>query len=207
MMEQFVKINGERFIVDMMYARKDNMTGQAVYQDIGWGNLAVVHVDLWRRLQQLIPTLRKRRMKLKICDAYRPPEAHEIMKTLLPMPGFFAPTPEQSQHCRGTAVDVCLCDEDGHEFSYPTKVDAYEEEYCRQALCGETELFMAHLQKARHDYYEAGIAMEVANRDFLRQLMDSVKLEAIPHEWWHFNLPDGKTDSYLPVQLNAADYR
>lgn len=31
------------FIVDMMYARKNNITGRAVYEEIGFGNRAFVH--------------------------------------------------------------------------------------------------------------------------------------------------------------------
>ena len=65
----YVKISGERFIIDLMYARSDNMVGQAVYQTIGWGNLAVVHQDVMSLLNRLEPELKRLKLKLKICDA------------------------------------------------------------------------------------------------------------------------------------------
>lgn len=37
---------------------------------------------------------------------------------------------------------------------------------------------------------------EIKNRNDLRQLMESIGLEPIAHEWWHYNLPQGKD---LPV--------
>ena len=46
------------FIVDMMYASlKNNMTGVAVYEEIGFGNRAFVHKDLWEKLKKTIPYL------------------------------------------------------------------------------------------------------------------------------------------------------
>ena len=42
------------FIIDMMYASlKNNMTGVAVYQDMGIGNRAFVHKDLWQKLENI----------------------------------------------------------------------------------------------------------------------------------------------------------
>lgn len=202
----YVKITGERFLIDMMYARHNNMSGRAVYQEIGWGNLAVVHIDLWERLKKLEPVLAQKRLKLKICDAYRPKKAHLMMKQIVPMKGFFAETPEKSQHCLGTAVDVCLCSEDGIELKYPTKVDAYDKVLAEQVQRGEMTAFAAHLQKARHDYEEAGMQIEIANRQELREMMETAGLEAIAHEWWHYNLPNGEIDNYPLVELHVEDF-
>lgn len=202
----YVKISGERFIVDLMYARNDNMTGRAIYREIGWGNLGVVHIDLWNRLKQLEKTLQQRKLKLKVCDAFRPRLAHEMMKKIIPMKGFFADYAEKSQHCLGTAVDVCLCDEEGRELRYPTKVDAYDAELSRQVVCGNTEAFKKHLEKARQDYYEDGIENEIKNRNFLRELMQDIGLEPISHEWWHYNLPDGTGENYPMIDLCRGDF-
>lgn len=202
----YVKISGERFIIDLMYARLDNMVEQAVYQTIGWGNLAVVHQDVMSLLNRLEPELKRLKLKLKICDAYRPKIAHEMMKKLIPMKGFFAENAEMSQHCLGTALDVCLCDDEGKEFSYPTKVDAYDQEMSRQVLSGQSALFMEHLQKARHDYQALGIDEEIKNREFLCELMVGAGFEALEHEWWHYNLPLGKIDHYPLVSLKAEDF-
>ena len=163
------------FIVDMMYASlKNNMTGVAVYEEIGLGNRAFVHRDLWERLQQVIPYLKGHKLKLKIGDAYRPPLAHKRLKEIIPQPGFYRPplahkrlkeiipqpgffaaSPERSQHCRGTAVDVCLCDEQGVELEYPTKMDAFDANYAKEVQSGQTEGFLKYLPKAHHDYADA----------------------------------------------------
>jgi len=199
--DEYIEIKGERFIIDMMYSRTNNMLGRAIYQEIGWENKAVVHRDLWQKLKKIVPTLITNKMKLKICDAYRPAIAHEMMKSLIPMKGFFADYAAKSQHCLGTAVDVCLCNEEGKEYSYPTKVDAYEAWFSKQVLSGNTEAFIEHLKKARHDYFAQGYEEEIKNRDFLRNLMESAGLEGIMHEWWHYNLPNGKNDRYPMVDL------
>lgn len=194
--ENLVEIKGDPFIIEMMYADKKNMTGRPVYQEIGFGNRAYVHKDMSEKLHRLIPWLEQRRRKLKICDAYRPPLAHQIMKEIIPMPGFFASSPERSQHCRGTAVDVVLTDMNGRELSYPTKVDAYNEEMARELQYGQSENFMQHLKKARHDYQDISLAVETANREDLKKLMESAGLEAISSEWWHYDLPGGCSEAY-----------
>lgn len=71
-----IEINDPHFIVELMYAGTNhNMTGQPVYQQIGFGNKAFVHKDLWDKLKNLIPFLEQKGWKLKIYDAYRPPLA------------------------------------------------------------------------------------------------------------------------------------
>ena len=71
-----VLFENEHFIIDMMYARKNNMTGHAVYEEIGFGNRAFVHKKLAEKLLSLVPVLEKIKCKMRICDAYRPTLAH-----------------------------------------------------------------------------------------------------------------------------------
>ncbi len=194
--EDLAEIKSDPFIVEMMYATKENMLQTAVYDNIGFGNRAFVCRELFGKLQKLAPVLQKRRQKLKIFDAYRPPAAHQIMRKIIPLSEFFAATCECSLHCHAAAIDCCLCDEKGQELEYPTKVDAYTPEYAKQVCQGETNAFQQHLQKARQDYVNPDMDEEIKNRNDLRQLMESIGLEPIAHEWWHYNLPQGKD---LPV--------
>lgn len=194
--ENLVEISGESFVVDMMYARTDNMTMRAVYEEIGFGNKAYIHKDVWKMLQKLIPVLNERHLKLKICDAYRPPFAHKTLKEIVPLPGFFASIPQNSLHCHGTAIDVVLIDESNQELPFPTKVDAYELEYAKQIKDGDDSKFNEHLQKARQDYQNPDMAEEIANREMLKQMMTAVGLQTISSEWWHYELPDGKSEAY-----------
>lgn len=189
--EELVEIKGDPFIIDLMYAKPENMMQCPIYEKIGFGNRAFVSKDMWEILQKLIPILQQRKQKLKICDAYRPPIAHNMMLEIIPMPGFFARCSERSQHCHATAIDCCLCDEDGKELNYPTQVDAYKKEYALQILDGKSDTFMAYLKTANHHYEDEKMKEEMMNRDDLCALMQSIGLEALPHEWWHYNLPNG----------------
>lgn len=187
------------FIVDMMYARKNNMTGRAVYEEIGFGNRAFVHKKVAENLLSLVPVLDEIKCKMRICDAYRPPLAHIKLLEIIPREGFFAANPERSNHCHGTAVDVCLTDINGHNLEYPTEIDAYEEKYQKQVVNGEFDEFWAHLKKARHDY-EGTSKLQIANRRFLKELMEIHGFSSISHEWWHYNLADYAL--YPPVYWN-----
>ena len=192
------EVKGDCFIIDMMYARSQNMVGQPVYEQIGFGNRAYLHRDMWNILQKAEPWLKAHRLKLKICDAYRPPLAHMKLREIIPAPGFFALSPERSQHCRGTAVDVALLDADGVELVYPTLVDAYDENFAKEVQAGNLQGFFRYLQKASLDYRDDQIPEAIRNRDELCSLMQSAGLVPAPrrHEWWHYELPDGRTEKY-----------
>ena len=187
----------DHFIIDMMYASlKNNMTGVAVYEEIGFGNRAFVHKDLWKKLKKTIPYLKEHHLKMKIYDAYRPPLAHKRLKEVIPEPGFFASSPSASKHCHATAVDVCLCHEDGTELRYPTKVDAFDANYARQIQNGISAPFFEYLKQARHDFTATDDKEALDNRMALLTLMEGVGLESCSHEWWHYDLPNGKDESH-----------
>ncbi len=201
--DKLVPLNEDFFIIDMMYARPDNMTGRPVYQEIGFGNQAWVHPELKEKLLKAIPLLEAKGLRMKICDAYRPPLAHQIMKEIIPFPGFFATNAERSQHCHGTAVDVILTSADGKELVYPTKVDGYDPLLAKEVQNGKMENFMEHLKKAARDYASDNpdLAEAIRNRDFLREIMEGTGLESIPLEWWHFDLPNGRSEAYPMIEF------
>ena len=186
-MKELVNFCDPHFIIDMMYARSDNMLGRPVYQEIGYGNQAWMHPDVAAALLSLVPVLELSDLKMRICDAYRPPLAHECMVEIIPIKGFFKADYRESNHCHGTALDVCLTDLQGNNLFYPCAVDAYEPRFQQQVAAGEFSAFQQHLQKARHDYTDAP-EDAIANREFLKQLMENHGFECIPHEWWHYNI-------------------
>lgn len=186
-MKNLVLFDDPHFIIDLMYARSDNMLSKNVYGEVGFGNQAYMHKDMAQALLSLVPVLENLEYKMRIFDAYRPPIAHMKCVEVVPISGFFKADYTTSNHCHGTAVDVCLTDKQGHNLAYPTQVDAYEESFAKQVLNGEFEAFQQHLKKARHDYMEAS-PEAIKNRAFLKELMESHGFESIPHEWWHYNL-------------------
>ena len=188
-MNELIQLTDSHFIIDMMYARTNNMVGCAVYKEIGYGNVAYMHKDMLSTLLKIVPFLEKNKLKMRICDAYRPPIAHQKLLEIIPRykAKFFAETPEKSNHCHGTAIDVCLTDIDGNNLLYPTEIDAYEKRFQEQITKGLFVEFQQHLQKARHDYMEAS-PEAIANREQLKRLMENIGFESITHEWWHYNL-------------------
>lgn len=188
-MDKLILLNDAHFIIDMMYARTDNMIKNAVYTQIGFGNVAYLHQDAYAKLLSLVPVLDELKLKMRICDAYRPPLAHRKMLDIIPRSKakFFAATPEKSNHCHGTAVDVCLTDLEGNNLIYPSEIDAYEPKFAAQVQQGKFDEFEKHLVKARHDYMAAD-KEAIKNRQFLRTLMETHGFEGIEHEWWHYNL-------------------
>ena len=188
-MKELVQLTDSHFIIDMMYARENNMVGRAVYQEIGFGNKAYMHKDTLRALLKIVPFLEEYKLKMRICDAYRPPLAHQKLLEIIPRykAKFFAESPEKSNHCHGTAVDVCLTDIDGNNLLYPTEIDGYESKFQKQIEQGNFAEFEKHLQKAGHNYMGAS-EKATANREQLKRLMESAGFEAITHEWWHYNL-------------------
>ncbi len=182
--------SGGVFVIDMMYAGTQNMMLTDVYTQVGLGNRCFIQPDLQKCLLHLEPVLKQKNLKLKICDAYRPPRAFDLMKKIIPQPGFFAAEAEKSQHCHASAVDVTLLDEQGRELPFPCKVDAFEEKYARLVAAGQWNEFQLHLKKAKYSWNSAEASIQTANRDMLRNMMENAGLEALEHEWWHYNLPN-----------------
>ena len=201
----FIEVCGEPFIIDMMYAKDENIALRPAYQEIGFGNRALVHVDLAACLQQLAPRLVSEGMKLRIRDAYRPPLAHQLLVRSVPVEGLFASVPQRSLHCYGTAIDCCLTDEKGRNLLFPTEIDAYDIKYARQLARGETAAYYKHLQKARQDFYTSEFAVAINNRELLKKMMTEVGFETIGSEWWHYQLPLGR-ENYPMVDWSLADW-
>lgn len=190
------------FVVDMMYASDANMMQTDVYGKVGLGNRCFVHPDVWMRLQKLEPVLQQKGLKLKICDAYRPPLAFHIMKEIIPMAGFFAAEPVKSQHCHASAIDVTLLDENGEELAFPCAVDAYEPRYAAEIAAGEWDDFRRHLEKAKYSWNAPEDGDKIANRDMFRRMMEEAGFQALEHEWWHYNLPDKEKYPMVDFKVN-----
>lgn len=88
-MNKLVQLTNPHFIIDMMYARSDNMVERAVYSEIGYGNKAYMHIDVKEALLKIIPFLEENNLKMRICDAYHPPLAHQIVRNHSAFKGTF----------------------------------------------------------------------------------------------------------------------
>ena len=63
-MKNLVSFENEHFIIDMMYARTNNILSCAVYQEVGFGNKVMVHPDVREALLSLVPELEKMNCKI-----------------------------------------------------------------------------------------------------------------------------------------------
>jgi D-alanyl-D-alanine dipeptidase len=128
--------------------------------------------------------LEKRRLGLKIYDAYRPVSVQKIFWELLPDTRFVADPKVGSKHNRGTAVDVTLVDQLGRDLPMPTPYDEFSER--------------------AHATYRGCAPEEGENRDLLKQAM--VKEGFVPyiHEWWHFDDPDWERYPLLDLPFEGG---
>lgn len=181
-----VEVRGDDFIIDMMYAHSNNIVSTPVYKNIGFGDKAFLNAKAYAALKKLEPELKKLNMKLRICDAFRPLEAHREFLRLAPVKGLFKAVPEESLHCHGLAVDCCLTDENGKNLAYPTEIDAYTPEFAKELQNKNYDNYFRHLSKAGYNFENCSEEQK-QNRQFLRQFMQNAGFSPIPNEWWHFN--------------------
>lgn len=188
--------------ISLMYASRHNICRLDAYHLVGLGNRCFLHPDGVERLMALEPKLKEVNLKLKVFDAYRPPQAHDMLKDRIPVKGLFAETARKSLHCHGCAVDVCLTDIYDNELDFPTKVDAYTPEYAEQLANGVSFPYEQHFKKADYAYENPADEQAIIHRDLLRGLMESVGFEALSYEWWHFNLLGKEKYPFIHFSVN-----
>lgn len=162
--------------IDLVYATDRNFTGKPIYKEAHCLLLAPAETGL-RKAVELAASVG---MKLRIFDAYRPPQAQKVLWDFLPDPTFIAELGRGSNHSRGTALDLTLIDANGEELDMGTGFDAMvkESEHFHQGL-------PQHVQR---------------NRLLLLGIMHASGFTHIPSEWWHYEIPGSRA---LPVIDNS----
>jgi D-alanyl-D-alanine dipeptidase len=155
-------------VIDMMYARPDNFTGQVIYGH----SFCFLHPEAEACLRRAVAGARGFGYKLKIFDAFRPHEAQEALWAVLPVPGYVADPAKGSNHTRGVAVDLTLLDADGQELDMGTPVDT--------------------MTPASHHFYAGLPAAVQLNRMKLLTIMLEAGFVHHAMEWWHYQLPEAK---------------
>lgn len=151
-------------VVDLRYATPDNITTRALYPP---DMPCLLHPMTLARLKRAQKTLRRQGLRLKIWDAYRPPEAHLELWRFSKASAFVVP-PEKglSLHCYGVAVDVTLVDKQGQPLMMPTGYDEFS-------------------SAAASNYTGDNPAIR-RNLETLQQAMKKAGFSTIESEWWHF---------------------
>jgi D-alanyl-D-alanine dipeptidase len=163
--------------IDLVYATARNLTGKPIYKTTHCLLLEPAEAALRRAVElasQIGTTLR-------IFDAYRPPQAQQVLWDFLPDPTYVADLTRGSNHSRGTALDLTLLDAHGEELDMGTGFDAMTIE---------------------SEHFHPGLRLEVQrNRMLLLGVMHGAGFTHIKSEWWHYELPGSRA---LPLIDNSA---
>ena len=154
--------------VDLVYATDRNLTGKPIYKTAHCLLLAPAEAAL-KKAVELAANIG---MTLKIFDAYRPPQAQQVLWDFLPDPTYIADLKRGSNHSRGTAIDLTLVDAQGQDLDMGTGFD---------------EMSIAS------EHFHPGLPEHVQrNRTLLLGVMHGAGFTHIPSEWWHYELPGSR---------------
>lgn len=172
-------------LIDLAYARADNVTGRPIYARAR----CLLHPAAALLIDRAAEIARPHGLRLKIFDAYRPPEAQWVLWNAFPDPEFVADPRRGSPHSRGVAIDLTLVDQEGRELAMGTPFDDFT--------------------AASHHGSLAVPPEAQRNRALLLGLMTAAGWDFYRNEWWHYQLFNARaypliSDSALTEGLMAA---
>ena len=198
------KIQTPHIVSNLFYTTTHNAFYKDMYSAFGLKE-ALVHPKLYEKLILLEPKLSELGLKLVIYDAFRPLEVQKFMFETAPdyLKPYIAPPPSETSkrgfHPRGVAIDCYLTDLYGKPLEFPTEPDAFYEGYEKD------ENFPTYLKKCPRDYQGDDVSLTAyKNKELLEKLMLEIDLEALPHEWWHFNLKEAWTYPLIKSLKNVT---
>jgi D-alanyl-D-alanine dipeptidase len=151
-------------IVDLAYARADNIAGRALYPP---GTGCMLRRSVADRLSVAADALRKRGFRLVARDCTRPTEAQRALWKAHPHPGAVADPARGSLHARGVAIDLELADLSGARLAMPTAFDAFGPDAAADAPLPE--------------------GPPRAHREELKAALHAAGFRVNPKEWWHYS--------------------
>jgi D-alanyl-D-alanine dipeptidase len=153
-------------VLDLLYATANNVAGRVIYAQA----LCLLHHDAEVCLRRAVALASDSGCRLKIFDAFRPHEAQQLLWDTAPDRAYVADPAIGSNHTRGTAIDLTLVDRDGRELDMGTGFD--------------------EMTSLSHHFNPEVSAAAQANRQLLLGIMADAGFAHIPHEWWHYALPE-----------------
>jgi D-alanyl-D-alanine dipeptidase len=169
-------------LLDLAYARADNVTGKPIYARAR----CFLHPAAAALLDRAAELARPHGLRFKIFDAYRPPEAQWVLWNAFPNPEFVADPRRANAASRGAAVDLTLVDGSGRELEMGTPFDDFT---------------------AASHHGSLAVPVEAQrNRALLLGLMTAAGWDFYRNEWWHYQLFQARnypliSDSALPEGL------
>lgn len=154
--------------IELRYQTAKNVTWQPVYPK---EMPCLLYRSTMAKLQQAESMFRARGYRLKIFDAWRPPE---VQRTLFEHGSytnmFTDPSVMWSKHCSGVAVDVTLLDKHGREVKMPSPFD--------DGGPLAAAFYTGNDPEVRH------------NLTLLQSVMTQCGFNILDIEWWHFGDAD-----------------
>ena len=165
--------------VELRYASANNFVGRDLYSPI---DCAWLHRNAAEGLEKSVAWLGQQRPGLRplVLDALRPQRVQEQLWEALQgteLLGYLANPVRGSIHSFGMAVDITLVDGQGRELDMGTPFDDLTERShpaLENAMLARSELN----------------AVQIANRQLLRDAMAHGGFKGINSEWWHFDYGD-----------------
>ena len=158
-----MKVLDSSFVYDIRYATTNNFVHQKMYPCAKCYLRGIVA----KALLKIQKELRKKNLRLKFFDCYRPGKVQENLWHINPDPHYVANPKYGSMHNRGLAVDLTIVDKNDKELDMGTPFDYFG-------------------KKAYHAYKNFPDTV-LKNRMFLKKLMQKYNLEPITSEWWHYS--------------------
>ncbi len=149
--------------VDLRYATTNNFTGKLLYtspQDI----IPKLEESAALALVQSSNRLRQQSLYIVIWDSYRPTAIQQQLRQVNDDSDYVS---ENSNHCRGLAIDITLMTSDGVYLDMGTDFD----EFTPKAHADDRSI-----NDVQQD-----------NRQILKTAMESAGFKQWPYEWWHFD--------------------
>jgi zinc D-Ala-D-Ala dipeptidase len=155
--------------IDQRYRTHRNVVGVPFYPP---GLPCLIHRDTAVKLKKAQQLLAGRGYQLRVWDAYRPPESHQVLWEKFGMTGYVhEPGYENrwSWHCYGRAVDVTLLDRNGNPMVMPSDYDEF------------SSLAWASYTGTDNDVHKRLVILQWA--------MERAGFKLLNSEWWHFSDP------------------
>ena len=153
------------FFIDLKYATKDNFLSRKLYKN----TFCIIRRGTYNKLLKARDIFKTYGYYLKIWDAYRPIKVQQDMFNTMQDERYVTnPKRGTSNHCKGKAVDVTLCDKDGNNIKMPTEFDHFGIESSRE--------YYNNLDNKAKD-----------NVTLLEEVMTKAGFIPFKTEWWHFD--------------------
>lgn len=150
-------------LLDIRYATANNFTKAQIYDCPA----CLLRPEVARAIVKANRNLKKRGLRLKMFDCYRPQPYQQRLWDKTPDPNYVTPPAKGSMHSRGVAVDLTIVDARGVPLDMGTPYDFFGPE-------------------AHTDYVKLPQKV-LDNRRLLRETLEAVGFKGIRTEWWHFS--------------------